>query len=173
MLQLLVYQMLHVLLPSQNNRNYSEHVLRTHSPLKISTSTGTPICSFVCICYPWFEWLRQLYFMYYAWAGFSGGKEQEDKLYACYCSRAIHHVTWYVCTLLVCNLQVSREISLATLLCCTLMHLSSLNWAGVLWWMRTKITYSWTCGDMPWWSLWKIASLRGEYFKFLMSDQVH
>ena len=39
MLQLLANQMLHVLLPSQNDSNYSEHVLHTRSPLIISTST--------------------------------------------------------------------------------------------------------------------------------------
>ena len=110
-------------------------MLRTHSPLILSTSAGTPICSCVCTHGQWFEWLRHLYFMYCAWAGFSGGKEQEDKLHACYCLCAIQHVTWYVCTLLVCNLWVFWEISLASLLHKTHMHLSSLNWAGVLWWM--------------------------------------
>ena len=55
---------------------------------------GPDTCCFVCIKYvryPWwpalFEWFRHLCFVYCAWAGFSGGKAQENDCHSlCFCS---------------------------------------------------------------------------------------
>ena len=41
MIQLLANQKLHVLLPFQNDRNYSEYELRKHLPLIESVNAGT------------------------------------------------------------------------------------------------------------------------------------
>ena len=87
----------------------------THS-LLIRTSPGT---QYIAMHYgyikyvqcAWFEQFGCLYFVYFAWAGFSGGEALEDKLYKCYCSHAIQQVMWYVHILLVCYSWVSREIS--------------------------------------------------------------
>ena len=91
-----------------------------------------------CIKYihcPWFERFGHLYFAYCAWAEFSGGKVQEEKLCACYCLHAIQqHVTWYMHTLSTCYTRVSCNISRVTCmqvsslkLSCTVHGLSPLQ----------------------------------------------
>ena len=69
------------------------------------------------ICCLWFERFGYLYFMYCAWAGFGGGKPQDNKLHMYYFSCAIacallfasyrHHVIWYLHKSLACYLWVS------------------------------------------------------------------
>ena len=74
---------------------YFEHMLYIQH---IVTALGPNICSSVYIKYvrsPWFEQLESLYFVYYAWAGFSGVEAWEDKLLVYYCSHAIQK-TWYL-----------------------------------------------------------------------------
>ena len=102
-----------------NDRNYSEHVLYTHTLTTNNKHQHWDLilccCSCIkCVHCPWFEQFGCLCLEYCAWAGFGGFEEQEDKLHACYCSRAIQHGMWYVHTLLTCYLWVSHEISWAT-----------------------------------------------------------
>ena len=76
----------------------------------------TPMVYIKYVCYSWwlavFEWFRYLYFAYYAWVGFSGGKAWEDKLHVCYyCLHTIQYITWYVHTLLTIKLAHHKHIT--------------------------------------------------------------
>ena len=91
MFQLLTNWMLYMLLPSSNDRNYSEHATYMLITNNNRQHRDLILCCCGCIkyvCCPWFEWFICLYFAYCAWAGFGGGKAWEVKLYMCYCSSA-------------------------------------------------------------------------------------
>ena len=94
-------------------------MLRTHSSLIKSVMALWPnTCCCVCIKYvscPWrpavFEQFGCLCFIYNAWAGFSGGKTQEDKLHVCYCLCTIQHIMWYMHTLLMIKVTHHEHIT--------------------------------------------------------------
>ena len=105
-LEAVVYVVTRFVLTISYDRNYSEHVLGTHSPLIITASiwswyfAAVSVLNMYILC-PWFEWFGCLCFVYYAWSRFHGGESWQNKLHAYSCSYAIQHITWYMHTLYI------------------------------------------------------------------------